>query len=410
MKKKRYEQYIFTVIFLVAVFAFAGLSMYQAKDELIDIVKNAEVEQPEDLENLIESLDDAVDENTYERYNLIEAYGAITLALGKNEVNGFQYVRDKNGYLNSGNFWAGVHDRDIKSLALDVEHLYEQLQADGTDMLVMSFPQKYSAEWTEEYAGIPYDDFSYNMNQFMIQIRKYRIPNVDCQSLLEDSDLEYEDMFFKTDHHWKSEAAFLCFQALTDEIEELGYDVDSDGYYRDLSNYTIEEYEDMMLGSEGRSTGILYTSGVEDFELYYLDDGSVYDYYALTSNGEKHYNGTITESLISYDIPELIQNDSDYLYTLSMYDMYMRGVQNEVNIVNESNPDGLKVLMLRDSYADPVATYMAPYCSQLDMLWTKYVSEERIQEYIVENDYDLVIVALYPDDISSDFIHFCSEE
>jgi hypothetical protein len=190
----------------------------------------------------------------------------------------------------------------------------------------------------------------------------------------------------------------------------MGYDVDPDGYYRDISNYTVEEYEGMMLGSEGRSTGIQYASGTEDFELFYLNDGSIYDYYGRNASGEKHYHGDITESIISYDIPNLIESDPDKIYTLSMYDMYMRGIQNETNIVNESNPDGLKVLMLRDSYADPIATYMAPYCSQIDMLWTKYVSEERIWQYIDENDYDLVIVGLYPDDISSDFIHFSSEE
>ena len=402
MKKSGYQYYIFTVVFMVALFAFAILSWKCSLSTLVSEIEESDITGIDEVDDLVSSLETDIQENIFARYNAIEAYGSLTKALGKNEVNGFEYVRDKDGFLYSGNFWSDVYQRDEEALALEVEEFKEDLNKNGIDFMFISFPQKYNKTWTNGYSGIPYDDFSYEMERFMIQMRKYGINNVDCTSLLEDSGMSIDEMFFKTDHHWTTEASFYCFSYILDELKDMGYDLDPTGYYTDSDNYTHLYYEDMMLGSCGRSTGINY-SGYDDFELMYLDDGSEYEYSIVGSNT---YYGTIDEALINFSIVDQINENPESIYELSLYDMYLRGIRNQASIINKSNPDGLKVLMLRDSYADPIATYMAPMCSQIDLLWTKYVSEETIQSYIENNDYDIVILALYPDDMSSEFIDF----
>lgn len=403
--KNRLGKYLVTILFLIGVFGYSALSILHTKDSFLKTIASADFHTVDGIGEFVSSLEADMQENVYERYRMIEAYGMITKTLGKHEVNGFDYVIDKNGYLFSGNFWANVHDRDVSELALTVEKLYQQLQSKNTQMLVLSFPQKYSTEWTDGYAGIPYDDFSYDMSMFMAQIRKYQIPNLDCLDILENSDLEYDKMYFKTDHHWKPLAAFTCFVEVTNKLEEMGFDVDPDLYYRDFQNYTVETFPQMMLGSEGRSAGISF-SGLEDFDLIYLDDQSHYEYEGKSKSSERSFQGSLKEALIDYDTVEKIQKDPDKIYSKSMYDMYLHGVQYETTIENMGNEDGPNILFLRDSYADPLATFMAPYCSHIDMLWTKYLSAETVQEYIQKNDYDLVIVGYYPDDISSRFFNF----
>ena len=81
-----------------------------------------------------------------------------------------------------------------------------------------------------------------------------------------------------------------------------------------------------------------------------------------------------------------------------------------MRIDNNSNPDGLKILMITDSYASPLGTWFAPMCSRLDFYWANNNSAEDIKRYVDEGDYDLVIFGLYPNDVNSDFIHFYTEE
>lgn len=415
MKHTNISNYIYAVLFLLACVFFGVMSAPEIGKELKEEVEErkedaAEIQSYEDVKALVSlsEVNGIITENVAYRYPLIETYGRMNWLLGKNEIGGFKYVRDKDGFLYNGNFWADVYDRDEKALAIDVIKFSEQLEKSGTDFYFVALPQKYDKKTTNGYAGIPYGDYSFEMSQFLLQLRKYNVEYLDCTESLKESGLTKEEQFFKTDHHWTSRAAFYCYTELVEQLNDRGYNLDPTGYYRNIDNYTSVVYEDLMLGSAGRSAGISY-AGLEDFELLYVEDGTEYDYSRKSNYGKGSYHGTVTESLLAMELPEDIKADSTKIYDESLYDIYLHGVSNEATIINKSNPDGLKVLMLRDSFGDPIASYMAPLCGQIDLIWPKYVSQEKIWEYIDEEDYDLVIVALYPDDMSSDFIHFWRE-
>ncbi|MCQ2523792.1 MAG: hypothetical protein MJ123_05570 [Lachnospiraceae bacterium] len=408
---KRLENIIFTIIFIVGIGAFSVLTLIDAKDDWYEFFSNLTVKSFDECEEAISQFDEMAEETIYKRNDIVELYGLINKSLGKKEINGFEYVIDKNGYITNGNFWNVVHDRDINALALNVELFREYLDDRNIPMLFVSFPQKMSDEWNEKYNGIPYDDYTYEMERLLIQLRKYRVPYVNLDETLHSSGLNYDELYFKTDHHWTSKAAFLGYKDIINKLGEMGQDIGNTDYYTDLSNYTIERYENMMLGSSGRSVGINYANGVEDFELYYLDDDAVYEVF----NGKDDYNskqtGVISDVLINKYIPEKIESDfKKSIYSYSLYDMYLKGIRSELSIRNTGNEGGKSVLFLCDSYATPIATWMAPMCKNIDFLWTKKVSRERIEEYITQNDYDLVIVGLYPNDFSEESIHFPEKE
>ncbi len=404
---KNIEKIIFTAIFIVGLGIYAVLSITNSIDALSDYAVNLEISDAEDISEAIDELDTTIKENVAFRYGVVETYGAVNKLLGKNEINGFEYVRDKNGFLSIGNFWNVVYDIDEKELAVNLEQFYERLQKDDIDMVFVSFPQKVSDEWTDGYSGIPYDDYSYEMNQFMIQVRKYRIPNVELSSVMENSGLDYDELYFKTDHHWTSKAAFLGFSALLDKLEEIDIVLDPTGYYRDLDNYEIIHYENMMLGSSGRSTGLIYAGGTEDFDLIYINDDTEYEY---AYYGDMLLKGTASDTIVDFNIPNDILSVPDSIYTRSMYDMYMRGIRKNMYITNKTNSDGPRVLIIADSYASPFGVWLAPMCSEVDFLWANHNSGEEIEAAIEENDYDLVIVGFYPNDMNEDFIHFETED
>ncbi len=67
--------------------------------------------------------------------------------------------------------------------------------------------------------------------------------------------------------------------------------------------------------------------------------------------------------------------------------------------------------MLRDSFSSPVGAFLIQACSQLDMLWTQAYESGEIESFLRENQYDYVIVAIYPENLSFfNFPYYESEE
>lgn len=139
MKKNgNIEKYAFSVLFLVGLFSLSGLSMKntfpvmqdtgQSLTARIQVLKGADDSEEytdisgeddtsdseagiEDANTVMDAItacllqfDTDISENVYHRYDWIEAYGAVSRALGKKEVNGFSYALDKNGAYNDVNF------------------------------------------------------------------------------------------------------------------------------------------------------------------------------------------------------------------------------------------------------------------------------------------------------------------
>ena len=141
---KNIEKIIFTAIFVFGLGIYAVLSITNSIGVLSEYVDNLEVNDADDFSDAIDELDTTIKDNVAFRYGVIETYGAVNKLLGKNEINGFDYVRDKNGFLSLGNFWNVVYDIDEKELAVNLEQFYERLQEDDIDMIFLSFPQKVS--------------------------------------------------------------------------------------------------------------------------------------------------------------------------------------------------------------------------------------------------------------------------
>lgn len=405
MSSDNIGKYIFSIIFLGGCFTFTLLSFNKTYHSVLNYCNEEKIMDISKSKDNISKINNIINESIVGRYKLIESYGELNKLLGKKEINGFEYVIDKDGYLNSGNFWANIHTIESEPLAVRVKKLSDDMEKKGTKTMVLGFPEKYKDDSSKNYDGIPYNNHQYVMDEYLSYIRKYRIPYIDFRDTLDNSGLSYEEKYFKTDHHWKPEAAFECFVNLIDNLnEKFDFNLDENNYYRNLDNYNIENYTNMMLGSEGRSTGMNYAAA-EDFNLIYPKDNNEYELYLNNGYEEWTYSGCYKEALISYDPISLINKDKDNIYTNSLYDIYLHGIKSETKIKNNTNKNGLKVLFLRDSFADPIAEFMAPLCSEIDMLWTKEY-HGNIDEYIKKNNYDLVLVSFFPDDLNEEFFNF----
>lgn len=392
----------FAAIFLLLILMFSCsnivMNYYSIAEKLGDIDWKWDEAAPN-----LQQAESVLNEELLYHYRLIDAYGAIQLAMGKHEENAFNKVKDKNGFLYAGNFWNEFGD-DTQELAVRTRRLQLQLEEQGVKFGVVLFPENVPEE-NARYYGIPYNDFGYSADTYAAWARYYGVPVLNLKDNWKENGLSQKDAFFRTDHHWTPLAAFYGYCAIVDWLDtSLHLSVPYKSQLLDLNNYQVVTYEDVMFGSLGRETGLIFAGGPESYTAIYPNEEG---HYLLKTGKIEDYDvreGGFSQALMwtdyhleSYDDWYNVNAENTYLYS---------GVADYTSIQNLDNPSGKKILLLRDSYATPVGAFLSQSFSQVDMLWIGEYTAEELETYLQENKYDYVLLTLYPDNLSYSFFPF----
>lgn len=399
MKRFFAKKYIFAGIFLAGLLTFSfscmvlRASMWQEAGRSL-----LEVRSVEELEAWISDLEAQLDEELPGRMPLIESYGYLQKLMGKWEFNTFSFLRDDDGMLYYGSTLDQSTD-DLAEYAARVRRLRDYLDARGTRLLVVLPPSKVLSGVSDVDVDWPLNDPNHRVDKLLLLLQQYGVEAVDLRLALAESGATLEELFLKTDHHWTPLAAFCSMQAVVEQIgARFGDDWDPQGLYTDLSRYNAYSYSQCMLGSSGRNTGVVY-SGLEDYQMLwprFETDFTWTDY----EHDESH-SGDFLHSLLYLDALD----PHDNVYTNSLNMVYLREIVDRDRIVNHRNPDGPRVAAIRDSYFSPLACFLAPMCSEIEMAWN-HSDNVDLEEFIRDSDCDYFILEVYPynlDDTSFDF-------
>lgn len=403
MKRENAEKYIFTIAFLCIIFAMCILSAkntipvilwkYSENDEAFESYEDR-------IQYIISSADEEISDKVYGKYDWIEAYGYVNRMLGKKEINGFSYALDPYGAYESLNFWVDAKDIDVRLFAERLVLFRDDVEARGGHFTFLLYPNKINEAWNKGYDGIPYNSFNEQADTLLAWLNFYGVDYVDFRETMKNSGYSFEEMFYLTDHHWTGQAAFCAYQELIDYMNDnYAAGLDQDGFYRDDSNYDIEWVPQSFLGSAGRNAGMLYADvSLEDFQTYTPKYNTNY---LWSENGEPiTYNSLVNKNQVQY-VEE---------YKSDAYKFYLDGVAQRDKIVNLDNPDGPTLFFIRDSYASPMITYMAPLFSEIDCSWGKYTSDRYVKNDVVPANYDYVFVGYYPEDLTEEFFKFYADD
>lgn len=406
MKSYFAKKYVFAVLFLIIIFG-GGIAngVYEFDAVLYVFDTYGHITSKEDLNKLIARMETGMNEAMLGRMELIEGYGYIQNILGKSEINNFSYVKDKNGYLHYSGFYREA-DENIMEYAKRIRRLQDSVESKGTKVIFVSPPGKYMKEYSSFDKGFPVNEGSRERDELLIALHENGIQTLDLQNKILQSGLSYDDMFFKTDHHWKIPAAFYSFTQLVDTLDtEFGMQLDPDAYYTDIDNYNIRQYQQCMLGSMGANTGINY-GGLDDFTLMWPKCDMEFEWNAEDQKGvPRGGKGKMEESLLRLEFLE-----TDDPYNNQQYSVYLNGVSPCDHIENKSNTDGPKVFCIRDSFFSPIALFLAPMCSEMDMVWPlASYNKKDVESYLNKNTYDLIIIELYPYNINDEAFPYFKE-
>ncbi|MGG1572295.1 DHHW family protein [Fictibacillus sp. NRS-1165] len=186
--------------------------------------------------------------------------------------------------------------------------------------------------------------------------------------------LQEPNMYFHTDHHWKPKAAHYAYEKIIDEMSKQHPGV---GKPIPKSQFTWKEAPEKFYGSDARKTTKSYASKPDTITI------------AQPEFKEKPisicYRKTCGHSF--YDMSKL-KEEGTYA---NHYQTYFSGDVSEAVIKNPNKPNGPKVLILKDSYVNPMIQFLSRNFSETRIIDMRHYKQKSVYQYIDQHDIDAVL-------------------
>ena len=171
-----------------------------------------------------------------------------------------------------------------------------------------------------------------------------------------------ENIYYRTDHHWTSLGAYYGYCAV---MQAMGLEPVS------LSDYKPSVLSDDFYGTIFSSSGVRWVA--PDTIHAYVPEANI----SVTN----YFDGTPTEGELYVD---------KYLAEKDKYSCFLGGNQ-PLCVLSGGNGVGEKVLVIRDSYSDAMAPFLAESFSEVHLYDLRY-NRMSVKDYVAENDIDRVVV------------------
>ncbi len=370
MKKVRDQLYIGLFCGVILFFGICNLGM---------IGKAFSKLGTEAVEKTIVDLNKNYNDGFFGKYVFININGLSHKLFDQRSMN--NVIKLENGHLEEV-----VPAVDAGEQAKETIRLKDALAEQGVLFLYVQVPYKISKY--EDLLPIGVEDSSnQNADALLAQLAEGDVPILDLRERFWQEGINQYDLFFKTDHHWTPEAAFMAYGEVISYMR-TSWDLPIEDSYIDRENYSEDKYEDWFLGSRGKRVG-LYYGGVDDITLLYP---SFETQMSLSVPSEDIIRlGSFKEAIFDYSNIE----EKDY-FLKNPYHAYIGDEYPLVLHENEAAPCDQKLLIVKDSFTLPVQAYLSTCFSQVDVIDLRLYEEKSLYEYIEETKPDMVLIMYNP--------------
>ena len=354
-------------VFLLAVaagFVLLATSFFGREGSLEALLRA--FARDKDVMAFVDGAEGAVNEDLDRNHWFIQLYGGVQRLSGRrvveDAVSENTVVRLSTGALNFVDLQATSQAGEaVSANAAATAALAQGLEGLGIPYLYLCAPQKIQRGQALLPVGVE-ENGNASADAFLAELERLGTDYVDLRPLFENNGI-YANWFFKTDHHWRPEAAFFAWLQLSHVLSDR-YGFHTDPALTDPAGWRTTVLRDFFLGSQGKRVGSLY-AGVDSFTLYtpLFDTDLTYVCQAYNI----HRTGDFETSVC---FPERVA-EPDW-FGGNPYTYYAGGDYPIATITNHKNPDGPRVVMLRDSFACALTPFLALSCSELTTIDLRY--------------------------------------
>lgn len=343
----------------------------------------------EDLDRFLEEAEPGLNALLDREHTFIELYGGIQQLTGRRMVEDvdpqYTVVRLDDHSLTFAN-----PDGQAEDVTVRAEEMVEfaRLVEEEYDipLLYVQAPSKTDVSplpnGVEDAAGREAD-------QFLALLEKYDVATLDLRPVFrkaaDSGEYDEDPLFFTTDHHWTPTGAFLGYRTLCERLAK-DYRFKIDKKLTDPDSFHRYTFEDIFLGSQGRRVGSLY-AGLDDLDLWSPTVPTDFTYTVPIVGIERE--GPFIISLL---FPERLAQQGYYdtnPYTIYSGDDYLLA-----RAVNRNNPQGKRILILRDSFGCALTPFLSLISSECMAIDPRNFNgnQETMMEYLDWLEPDILIV------------------
>ena len=336
-----------------------------------------------DVQAVLDGAERAVNQDLDRDHFFIQLFGGVQRLCGRRVVEDAvgenTVVKLSTGALNFVDLTGPDPAPQAAENAGATAALAQDLSERGIPYRFLLAPQKIGRDQALLPTGVT-DRGNAAADAFLAGLAEAGAAYTDLRPLFEENG-SYADWFFRTDHHWKPEAAFFAWQYLAGELD-VRYGIETPSILTDPNNWQTTVLEDFFLGSQGKRVGSLY-AGVDDFTIYTpkFDTNLTY----VNSDGSFNRSGPFEQSVC---FPERVA-EKDW-FNGNPYTYYSGGDYGMATMINHNNPDGPKVVLLRESFSCTMAPFLSLSCSELTTIDLRHFTGD-LMETMEELEPDLVL-------------------
>lgn len=358
-----YKKYVLLILFILCIFSMGLLNMSNFYTSSKSSTNTTEIEN-------------TYNNNFWNRLSFVDIQGLISYLTGQQILNGV--IKGTDGKLNlQDNLNYKFIEQEESSKTKRAISILKHAEEKKAKVLYVQRP------WSTDCLPYGYKfELDEQFDYWCDSMDQAGFPVVDLRTSIKNN-----LKFYKTDHHWTIESSFYANQFIIDTLNQVyNLKLDSEKVHTNIENYQNKKYPDSFLGSEGIRTG-KYFSGKDDFELI-LPEFPTNFTYTQFRNHRQSWKAAGSYDDVFVDWEKV--NDPNYnnKYNTITYDGYI-----ENRIINHNAENNLKVMLIADSFARPMVTYLAN-----DFKETRYLDPQEGRytdsyiEYIDNYQPDVVIM------------------
>lgn len=298
----------------------------------------------------------------------------------------------KNGTLEGTDY---VNDIEINDAINNTIAFQRFLTKENIPFIQVLAPSKITLSLDNIPQGVKID-INQRGDVFVDRLIQAGVFILDLRPSLALSAEQVNKYFYRTDHHWNPDAAFVAYQIIIPEIAKLTSLNSS--RYTDVNLWKRHELKDWFLGSRGKRVGVNFAG--TDSLIYYTPLFETSMSCIIPYYDEQIYKGDFIEANIR---KKFIKN-KDY-FGLNAYAVYFgRGYP----LVQHRNVHGLnnkRLLLIKDSFMVPLQAFLTTEFTEIDVIDPRYYKVSTIAEYIKWTKPDVVLKMNYVGSIT-DKRHF----
>ncbi len=374
MITKNIEKKILSYMFITVLFVgFVKGGSYIKVQRVAEYLKQDTALLDDEDALTVDALESEFTSSLWNRRKLINFNGIMARLL---DMQGF--YSDINLYVTDNMYIVSASDYTTTDYEFnEIVAFKEFLDQHEINLLYINEPTKYIDDdlFREQFGVETYSN--QNMDMFISRIKEAGIATIDLRDSIEEENLDVCDLFYRTDHHWTTEAGLWAAQIIADGLNEyFNYHIDTSIY--DESNFTLTEWTECWLGEQGKKVAETYV-GLDD----YTEIKPIFTTNYTFKNSKDSYEGTF-DDFINEDVYNL---DNDVYENSSWHYSYQR-----IDCINNDVEFG-KVLILGDSYDQITVPFISLGVHEVDSLVLRACDDSfDLRNYILENGYDTVLI------------------